>query len=322
MEAVLVNEKNVLSDMTSLLVRSGALLDDIQVHLDEILDTTDANPSELDKILEEGADVYHESILTNVMASQSTLASHDLLNAATLLTSDHIALLTKRQAKAVLRYTDHVFACSPFLPRSANYDEGISFTPVESSATSESSSSSSASTSSFDLSTSSFSSKTDNGLILAHAYVRYMGDLSGGQHIVKRLSKLFPIYQSNITNKSNKGGFEFYSFTSTNKTSMELKDMIRTRMDGAQFKEEEIVRIVDEASEAFRLNRGLLDSLVEEQSVDEHNHSVAGPTNKMIRPTSFLSHASPFLFYHPHSLTVVAALLALGSAITIHAILN
>jgi hypothetical protein len=311
MEAVLVQDENSLSDMISSLTRSRVLLEDLQAHLDELLDTANALPSGLDNTVEEGSEKIHEEIDGLTHAAQELLASRSLLDAPRL-TRDHIALLTTRQARAVLRYIDRLSACSrgSFTPTqtTVRYDEGVSSMITTSSASSSSST----------------SGACDNGLILAHAYVRYMGDLSGGQHIVKRLAKLFPIYQ-----KSKKGqstpGFQFYSFTSTNKTSTELKDMIRNRMDSADFQEEEVVQIVDEASEAFRLNRGLLDSLVDEEDLEEEEDAEKGPnsTHQVIRPSrlSSVTLLSPLLSFHPHNLAFIATLFALGTALTLHTIL-
>ncbi|UZJ56764.1 hypothetical protein CBS101457_006084 [Exobasidium rhododendri] len=324
MEAVLVQNDNALSDMTDLLVRSGALLEDIQVHLDEILDTTDAQPSDLDCMVEEGAGDLNHKIARRVLLAQEDLASRGLLGARRL-TNDHVEILTLRQAQAVLRYIDQLSACnSSSSSRHLHYDEGISFTPLGTPI--GPSSLSTLSANSFDLKPGSSSKATsNNSLILAHAYVRYMGDLSGGQHIVKRLSRLFPIYQEKGRREpSSKSGFEFYSFTSTRKTSAQLKEMIRSRMDGnAHYREDDIVSIVDEASEAFRLNRGLLDSLVDEEDLVD-SVLQERPVHRLTRSSVFFPSLllSPLLSFHSHTLAFIATLFALGTALTLYAVVH
>jgi heme oxygenase len=83
-------------------------------------------------------------------------------------------------------------------------------------------------------------------LLIAHAYTRYLGDLSGGQ-ILKRL----------LANKPGLAPDElsFYDFPGHDLT--QLKTDYRTALDraGAQVKDPQAV--IDEGSEAFRLNTDL-----------------------------------------------------------------
>ena len=72
------------------------------------------------------------------------------------------------------------------------------------------------------------------GTLVAHAYVRYMGDLSGGQHIAKRARALWPLGLEENT------GFESYVFakpaawTGTQRAwEGDLKRRFRDAMDGA-----------------------------------------------------------------------------------------
>lgn len=75
-------------------------------------------------------------------------------------------------------------------------------------------------------------------LLLAHAYVRYLGGLSGGQHIRKRVEKLWPIEAP----RSDDDGFAFYSFPPPKLAPAsltvplwhrELKDCFRLAMDAS-----------------------------------------------------------------------------------------
>ena len=79
------------------------------------------------------------------------------------------------------------------------------------------------------------SSKTlngvDAGLLLAHAYVRYLGDLSGGQFIRRRIAKVYNL-------PSTGAGAKFYTFTTSAgegeagmKEMKDLKDWYRDGMD-------------------------------------------------------------------------------------------
>jgi hypothetical protein len=322
MEAILTQDKTVLADIMRPLIRSKALLQDIQVHLDAILDARGAKASEIDNTVEEGSATHHEHIYAQVRSAQQILAKQDFLDASSGLTLDHIALLTKRQAVAVTAYVDQM---SRTTNTRHHYDEGISFTPL-----CTPSSLQTVASIQLDSVVAPTAAQGSNDLILAHAYVRYMGDLSGGQHIVKRLSKLFPIYQSTTAHQQDGqpqivgNGFEFYSFTSSGKTSMELKKMIRNRMDGQQLKEQDIVALVNEASLAFRLNRGLLDSLVDEESCQ---NALALDSQRNQQSYSYLSLCRSSLLMllssiHPHTLALLASVFALISAVSIVTLLH
>lgn len=91
-------------------------------------------------------------------------------------------------------------------------------------------------------------------LLLAHAYTRYLGDLSGGQHIVRKVSKRFPC----PTNPDN-SGFSFYHFDN----AADLKTRFRTAMDSVNIKNKALVDgLVREANRAFQLNTDVFESLL------------------------------------------------------------
>lgn len=87
-------------------------------------------------------------------------------------------------------------------------------------------------------------------LLIAHAYTRYLGDLSGGQHIVRKVSKRFP-----TTHPAK--GFAFYSFDET----ADLKNRFRKAME-QDVEENRWKEVVGEANRAFDLNTGLFESLL------------------------------------------------------------
>lgn len=90
----------------------------------------------------------------------------------------------------------------------------------------------------------------DPSLLIAHAYTRYLGDLSGGQHIVRKVSKRFPTTTPGA-------GFAFYSFDNDS----DLKDRFRTAME-QEVAKERWSEVVSEANRAFDLNTGLFESLL------------------------------------------------------------
>lgn len=156
------------------------------------------------------------------------------------LTDDHLALLTPSQTEATLAYVERLSA----IARNAAH---------------------SASASSADL-------------LLSHAYVRYLGDLSGGQHIRKRVEKLFP--QDELVHGAS--GYEFYEFPAPSSEvapaawHRDLKNAFRSAMDEAavhctrdlpsSLRATEIEALLDaqgrEASLAFELNKDLFEGLI------------------------------------------------------------
>lgn len=111
-------------------------------------------------------------------------------------------------------------------------------------------------------------------LLLAHSYVRYLGDLSGGQHIRRRVEKIFPM--SKATPSSSRG-YDFYDFPSPSPMAAaaswhrELKDSFRDAMDAAPAsvagddvlgRKRMMLAQGREASLAFELNKDLFEALV------------------------------------------------------------
>jgi heme oxygenase len=98
-------------------------------------------------------------------------------------------------------------------------------------------------------------SETDPLLLIAHAYVRYMGDLSGGQRLksVIRSALSLPSVQ----------GTEFYEFAqiATPEARRSFKERYRQALDSLPLDEATIARIVAEANDAFTLNRDVMHEL-------------------------------------------------------------
>jgi len=91
-------------------------------------------------------------------------------------------------------------------------------------------------------------------LLVSHAYVRYLGDLSGGQ-MLRRLAA------QNLGLEHD--GLRFYEFPEIDSTGA-FKNHFRRRLDELILDDVERDQVVDEAREAFRLNGAIFAQLVAE----------------------------------------------------------
>lgn len=96
-------------------------------------------------------------------------------------------------------------------------------------------------------------SSTDIARYAAHAYTRYLGDLSGGQIIKRMLERHHGLGPE---------GVEFYTFTAIAKIKP-FKDAYRATLDALPLDEASRARAVAEAGAAFRLNSELFADLAE-----------------------------------------------------------
>ncbi|KZT19520.1 heme oxygenase-like protein [Neolentinus lepideus HHB14362 ss-1] len=110
----------------------------------------------------------------------------------------------------------------------------------------------------------SFLSSTHPHLLLAHAYVRYLGDLSGGQTIKRRVAKAYGL------DTKDSRGIEFYEFNQPGSGSAtgslgdmkRIKEWYRDAMNSGVGDDERLkAAIVEEANTAFTLNAGLFSTL-------------------------------------------------------------
>ncbi len=90
------------------------------------------------------------------------------------------------------------------------------------------------------------------GLLLAHHYTRYLGDLSGGQVIGRMLQRTFDLPEGE--------GVHFYEFTEIPKPKP-YKDAYRARLDALDLSPDEVTRTVDEVRAVFSLNQALFEEL-------------------------------------------------------------
>ncbi|NJN37698.1 MAG: heme oxygenase (biliverdin-producing) [Acaryochloridaceae cyanobacterium CSU_3_4] len=89
-------------------------------------------------------------------------------------------------------------------------------------------------------------------LLVAHAYTRYLGDLSGGQ-ILKKIAR-------RGMNLKNGEGTAFYDFAEIEDTKA-FKATYRQALNDLPVDEAAILKIVDEANFAFKLNMALFQEL-------------------------------------------------------------
>nr|QCI04646.1 Heme oxygenase [Apoglossum ruscifolium] len=89
-------------------------------------------------------------------------------------------------------------------------------------------------------------------LLIAHAYTRYIGDLSGGQ-ILKKIA-------INAMQLSNNLGTSFYDFKSIEDEKI-FKDMYRNSLNNIPLSNDQITQIISEANIAFNLNMKIFQEL-------------------------------------------------------------
>ncbi|HYF72032.1 MAG TPA: biliverdin-producing heme oxygenase, partial [Nocardioides sp.] len=91
------------------------------------------------------------------------------------------------------------------------------------------------------------------GLLVAHHYTRYLGDLSGGQAIGRILDRSFGL---------GGRGVAFYAFPQIPRPKP-YKDAYRVRLDALGLSADQRDLVVAEVKEAFRLNQALVAELGE-----------------------------------------------------------
>lgn len=89
------------------------------------------------------------------------------------------------------------------------------------------------------------------GGFVAHHYTRYLGDLSGGQHIYKVMQRRFGL---------DTRGVGFYLFEEIPDPAA-FKDSYRAQLNAIDWDEQERERVVDEVKLAYRLNTEVFQDL-------------------------------------------------------------
>lgn len=88
--------------------------------------------------------------------------------------------------------------------------------------------------------------RTEPELLVAHAYTRYLGDLSGGQVLKK-------IAQKALDLPSSGEGLAFFTFPNI-ASATKFKQLYRSRMNSLEMTPEVRQRVIEEAKTAFLLN--------------------------------------------------------------------
>lgn len=133
---------------------------------------------------------------------------------------------------------------------------------------------------------------TDPALLIAHAYTRYMGDLSGGQALKKIVRSAM-----NLPPDQGTALHEFEQLP-TVEAQRAFKERYRDALNALPLDEATIQRIVDEANQAFTLNRDVVHELEDEvrAAIGEHvfdlltRQEIPGATE---RATGRSPHGSP-----------------------------
>lgn len=99
-------------------------------------------------------------------------------------------------------------------------------------------------------------------LLIAHSYSRYLGDLSGGQILSKRLKKHVLHLDENDSSWDTTEGLNFYHFNNLGNQT-DFKNFYRERLNAAKVDQQTRDLIVSEAVYSFELNIQLFDEIQE-----------------------------------------------------------
>ncbi|KAK2816906.1 hypothetical protein Q5P01_025097 [Channa striata] len=120
--------------------------------------------------------------------------------------------------------------------------------------------------------------KENPEFLVAHAYTRYLGDLSGGQVLGRIAQKSMGLKSSD--------GLAFYSFPGVSSPNL-FKQLYRSRMNSVELTEEQRNGVLEEAIRAFEFNIQVFEDLEKMLSVTENKlqngstHSKTGNTSQL-----------------------------------------
>ena len=95
-------------------------------------------------------------------------------------------------------------------------------------------------------------SRHDPGLLVAHSYTRYLGDLSGGRVVEKIVRRSLGM--------EGEDGFRFFQFADIDDVG-HFKNLFRSRLDGLPISVARGEEIIDESRRVFTLNRKVFEEL-------------------------------------------------------------
>ncbi|KAG8514084.1 Heme oxygenase 1, partial [Galemys pyrenaicus] len=115
-------------------------------------------------------------------------------------------------------------------------------------------------------------------LLVAHAYTRYLGDLSGGQVLKK-------IAQKALDLPSSGEGVAFFTFPNI-ESATKFKQLYRSRMNALEMTPEVRRRVIEEAKTAFLLNIRMFEELQELLTQNTQDQSPLQASGLRRRPGS------------------------------------
>ncbi|NXX71620.1 HMOX1 oxygenase, partial [Spizella passerina] len=120
--------------------------------------------------------------------------------------------------------------------------------------------------------------KNEPELLVAHAYTRYLGDLSGGQVLKK-------IAQKALQLPSTGEGLAFFTFDGVSNAT-KFKQLYRSRMNALEMDLATKKRVTEEAKKAFLLNIRVFEALQELVSKGQENGHPVQPQAEQLRTRS------------------------------------
>lgn len=109
--------------------------------------------------------------------------------------------------------------------------------------------------------------------LVAHAYTRYLGDLSGGQVLGRIAQKSMGLKSSN--------GLSFFTFPGVSSPNL-FKQLYRSRMNSVELTAEERNGVLEEAVRAFELNIQVFDGLQKMLSVSGNQQRENSTNSKAV----------------------------------------
>ncbi|XP_037369558.1 heme oxygenase 1-like isoform X2 [Talpa occidentalis] len=122
-------------------------------------------------------------------------------------------------------------------------------------------------------------------VLVAHAYTRYLGDLSGGQVLKK-------IAQKALDLPSSGEGLAFFTFPNI-ESATKFKQLYRSRMNALEMTPEVRHRVIEEAKTAFLLNIQLFEELQELLTRDSQDQGALLASGLRRRPGSSAPDSTP-----------------------------
>ncbi|XP_041789302.1 heme oxygenase-like [Chelmon rostratus] len=116
--------------------------------------------------------------------------------------------------------------------------------------------------------------KENPEFLVAHAYTRYLGDLSGGQVLGRIAQKSMGL--------KDREGLAFFAFPGVSSPNL-FKQLYRSRMNSVELTEEERNGVLEEAVRAFEFNIQVFDDLQKMLSVTENQLQNSSTHSKPVK---------------------------------------